>query len=99
MKRTALAALLIGCAAWLFVVFGWFYLRDSIMYDNLIKIACGFPDTAAKSYAPCVDHYRATTSIWGHFFQRHWLWLFGPPAIAAALTYGICRFRRTSRSS
>jgi hypothetical protein len=75
--------------AWLILSTGYFVWLDYAMTHNVAAIACGYPDTAAKGYAPCMAEKLpiADRAMWHWLATHDAIWILGPALILAAIGF------------
>ena len=70
---------------WAILSSAYFLLDDYLLSRNVVAIACGYPDAAAKAYADCTARRlpQIYPAIWHWFVHDHVLWI-AVPALALA---------------
>jgi len=89
---------LIAAALWFAGAVAWLTWLDYAMVQNMLGIACGYPDAAAKAFAACMamDQPRASAAMWSRAFSHTAPWAL-LPALAIVLLGGLVARWQTGR--
>jgi hypothetical protein len=69
---------------WLALSIGYFYWQGWALQQNVIAIACGYPE---KLNAACVAKYRARVQTPLRWVLTNWLWVAGPTLVLASAAF------------